>query len=85
MAQEADDIAPTFDITARALGHAPAALRELARLAGHAESEAARIAAIKEMLALAGGKAMKTAAAGDGPLVVKIVDDWARPAAAAAE
>lgn len=47
----------TADIKALAQVHAPKAMRELARLAEHAESEAARVAAIKELFDRGFGKA----------------------------
>jgi hypothetical protein len=78
MTRESDATGEAFDITSLARSHAPAALEELARLAKEANSETARIAAIREILALACGKAEKAADNG-GPLTVRIVDDWARP------
>lgn len=47
----------TADIKALAQVHAPKAMKELARLAEHAESEAARVAAIKELFDRGFGKA----------------------------
>lgn len=46
----------TADVKALAQKHAPAAITELARLATKAESEAARVSAIKELLDRAYGK-----------------------------
>lgn len=46
----------TADVKSLAQKYAPAALEELARLAREAESEAARVAAIKEILDRAYGK-----------------------------
>lgn len=46
----------TRDIRALAQAHAPKALKELARIAAKAESEAARVAAIKEILDRGYGK-----------------------------
>lgn len=46
----------TADIKALAREHAPNAMRELARLAVEAESEAARVAAIKELFDRGFGK-----------------------------
>jgi hypothetical protein len=46
----------TADIKALAREHAPDAMRELARLATKAESEAARVAAIKELFDRGFGK-----------------------------
>lgn len=50
----------TADIKALAMKHAPAAMAELARLAVNAESEAARVAAIKELLDRGFGKAKQS-------------------------
>jgi hypothetical protein len=50
-----------------ARAHAPEAVRELARLAKHAKSEAARIAAIKELLDRAYGKPTQFVAADNEP------------------
>lgn len=50
----------TADIKALALQHTSAAMAELARLALEAESEAARVAAIKEMFDRAYGKPKQT-------------------------
>ncbi len=72
------DTAVRFDVTSVARSHAPSALAELARLCLQAKSETARIAAIKEVLALACGKG-KEAADEVEPLVVRFTDDWARP------
>jgi hypothetical protein len=76
MSEECNDEA--FDITRLAREHAPAAMKELARLIHESGSDASRIAAIKEMLALACGKVERTAN-DEGPMVVRMVDDWARP------
>lgn len=46
----------TADVKALAGQHSEAAIKELARLAQHAESEAARVSAIKEILDRAFGK-----------------------------
>lgn len=53
----------------------PAAVKELARLMTEAESEAARVAAIKEMFDRAYGKAPQamTGAGGEGPVTVEII------------
>ena len=50
----------TADIKALAMQHAPAAMTELARLATGAESEAARVAAIKELFDRGFGKAKQS-------------------------
>lgn len=50
----------TADIKALAMAHAPAAMKELARLAIKAESEAARVAAIKELFDRGFGKAKQS-------------------------
>lgn len=50
----------TADIKALAMAHAPTAMRELARLATKAESEAARVAAIKELFDRGFGKAKQS-------------------------
>ena len=51
----------TADVKAIARSYAPDAIRELARLAMNAESEAARVAAIRELLDRAYGKSTITA------------------------
>lgn len=53
----------TADIKALAAVHAPAVITELARLALKAESEAARVAAGKELLDRGFGRSMQTIAA----------------------
>lgn len=60
----------TAEIKALAQKHAPAAVKELARLAEKAESEAARVAAIKELLDRGYGKAAQphTGEGGEGPV-----------------
>jgi hypothetical protein len=55
----------TADIKALARVHAPAVIAELARLALHAEGEAARVAAIKELLDRGYGKARQPLTGGD--------------------
>lgn len=60
----------TADVKALAQQYAPAALEELARLAKEAESEAARVAAIKEILDRAYGKSRQPVDGdGDGGLI----------------
>lgn len=60
----------TADVKALAGKHGPVAIRELARLAQKAESEAARVAAIKELLDRAYGKPTQPLAGDkDNPLI----------------
>lgn len=49
----------TAEVKALASKHGPAAIKELSRLATHAESEAARVSAIKELLDRAYGKSVQ--------------------------
>jgi hypothetical protein len=65
----------TQEIRALAQAHAPDAIEELARLALRAESETARVAAIRELLDRGYGKAAQpvTGDDGEGPLVVELV------------
>lgn len=60
----------TSEIKALAQVHAAAAISELARLATAAESEAARVAAIKELLDRGFGKSAQplTGEGGEGPI-----------------
>lgn len=60
----------TAEIKGLAQKHAPEAIKELARLAKAAESEAARVAAIKELLDRGYGKAAQphTGEGGEGPV-----------------
>jgi hypothetical protein len=53
----------TAEVKALAQTYAPAAIKELARLSTEAESEAARVAASKEILDRAYGKAVQPVAA----------------------
>jgi hypothetical protein len=63
----------TADIKALAQKHAEAAMTELARLATSAESEAARVAAIKELFDRGFGKAKQPVVGGDeGDQPIKI-------------
>lgn len=55
----------TADIKALAREYMPAAMKELARLATNAESEAARVAAIKELFDRGFGKAKQPLVGGD--------------------
>lgn len=55
----------TADIRALALVHAEKAMTELARLAVEAESEAARVAAIKELFDRGFGKSKQALVGGD--------------------
>jgi hypothetical protein len=67
----------TLEIKHAARNYAPEALKELARLASKAESEAARVAAIREILDRAYGKPAQavTGEGGEGPVqtVLQIV------------
>lgn len=66
----------TADLKALAQVHAPQAIAELARLVKAAESEAARVAAIKELLDRGYGKAsqpLEHAGQNGGPLQVTFV------------
>lgn len=60
----------TSEIKALAQAHAPVAIKELARLAVEAESEAARVAAIRELLDRGFGKSAQpvTGEGGEGPV-----------------
>lgn len=55
----------TADIKALAMEHAPKAMKELARLAIEAESEAARVSAIKELFDRGFGKSKQALVGGD--------------------
>lgn len=55
----------TAEVKSLALKHAPAALKELARLASKAESEAARVAACNAILDRAMGKPKQALVGGD--------------------
>jgi hypothetical protein len=68
----------TADIRELARQYAPDALKELARLSVNAESEAARVAAIKEILDRAYGKSVRALEHSDpnaGPIETKDVSD----------
>jgi hypothetical protein len=54
------------DVKATAQQYAPAAIEELARLTTEAESESARVAAIKELLDQAYGKSRQSISGEDG-------------------
>lgn len=65
----------TSDVKALAGQYSPAAIAELGRLSTKAESEAARVAAIKELLDRAYGKAAQPVvggAEGDPPIVTRL-------------
>lgn len=64
----------TADVRALASVHGPLAIKELARLAVEAESEAARVAAIKELLDRGYGKSPQplTGEGGEGPAEIII-------------
>lgn len=69
----------TADIKALAQVHAPKAMRELARLAENAESEAARVAAIKELFDRGFGKASQLIGSDpDAPLPSGLVVHFAK-------
>ena len=70
----------TAEIKALAGMHAEAAIAELARLATGAESEAARVAAIKELLDRAFGKAAQGVTIGTEDSVTKLLGEWLKPA-----
>ena len=61
----------TADVKALAQSYAPEAIKELARLATSAQSEQARVAAIKEILDRAYGKAHITADVNNNPRDVR--------------
>lgn len=70
----------TADVKALAQEHGPSAIKELARLASNAESEAARVAAIKELLDRAYGKspqAVKLGGDEDGAPIQQVIR-WAQ-------
>ena len=73
----------TADIKALAMVHGPAAVLQLAALAKKAESEAARVAAIKELLDRAYGKAaqaVQMSGPDNGPIQTQDVPDHQRDA-----
>lgn len=66
----------TADVKAMAQKHGPDAIKELARLALHAEAEPARVAAIKEILDRAYGKSAQPVGGGDGTEPIKHLFGW---------
>lgn len=66
----------TADVKALAAKHGPDAIKELARLAKSAESEPARVAAIKELLDRAYGKSAQPVGGGDGTEPIKHLFGW---------
>lgn len=66
----------TADVKALAVKYGPEAIKELARLAKSAESEAARVAAIKELLDRAYGKSAQPVGGGDGTEPIKHLFGW---------
>jgi len=70
----------TAEIKALAGMHAEAAIAELARLATGAESEQARVSAIKELLDRAYGKAPQGVTLGAEESVHKLLVEWLKPA-----
>ena len=73
----------TADVKALARSYAPAALAELSRLATKAESEQARVAAIKEILDRAYGKSAQpmTGENGEGPIIHNLRVEFVSPGA----
>ena len=72
----------TADVRALAGQYAPEAIKELGRLATGAESEAARVSAIKELLDRAYGKSTQAITGLDGgPVDIKIIREIVRGAA----
>lgn len=72
----------TADIKALAMEHAPEAMAELARLATKAESEAARVQAIKELFDRGFGKAKQSieATGADGAALIPALNvSFVRP------
>lgn len=64
----------TAEVKALAQHYAPRAMKELARLAEHAESEQARVSAIKELFDRAYGKSPQAITGdGGGPIETKVV------------
>jgi hypothetical protein len=65
----------TAEIKALALKPARDAIKELTRLALHATNEAVQVAACKELLDRAIGKAVQshTGEGGEGPVIVKVI------------
>jgi hypothetical protein len=76
MTDDHEPAADAFDITSLARKLVPSAMKELGVLATEATSEASRIAAIKEVLALACGKGASPAE--EESITVVFVDDWAQ-------
>lgn len=73
----------TADVKAMAMQYAPAAMKELARLCVEAESEPARVAAIKEIMDRAYGKARQPLVGDDASdpirVLTKIALEGVRP------
>jgi hypothetical protein len=65
----------TAEVKALAMKDVPHVLKELVRLASRATNEATRVAACKELLDRAIGKAVQphSGETGEGPIVVKVV------------
>lgn len=70
----------TADLKAIAQKHTAAAIKELARLATSAESEAARVSAIKELLDRGHGRSSQPVGGADDlpPILTKIVHEYVR-------
>jgi hypothetical protein len=75
----------TAEIKGLAMKPARDAIKELARLALHAESEAVQVAACKELLDRAIGKAVQplSGADGEGPAVIQVITGVPRAKVAA--
>lgn len=71
----------TADVKALAQKYAPAAMAELARLSVEAESEQARVAACKEIMDRAYGKAPMAAEDQTGPIVIQVITYGDAPSA----
>lgn len=70
----------TADVKALAAKHGPDVIKELARLAKSAESEQARVSAIKELLDRAYGKSAQPVGGGDGTEPIKHLFGWLQSA-----
>lgn len=66
----------TAEVKELAQKHGPAAIQTLAKLAKSADSDAAKIAACKELLDRAYGKAAQPVGGGDGTEAIKHLFGW---------
>lgn len=66
----------TAEVKALAQEHGPAAIKTLAKLAKEADSDAAKIAACRELLDRAYGKAAQPVGGGDGTDPIKHLFGW---------